>query len=106
MHSHTENKISTVPHLPEEIETIEIKNISFAGGQVSVSHVKNVATHMVYDKGEAKLKWEAGFPGAYEFLFVDGEKVKCIQRIDRGKTCSFCILELIPGEQKRVAVQL
>jgi hypothetical protein len=99
-----DNKISTVSHLPEEIETLEIKNIIFAGRKVSVLHVKNETTHIVYTEGAGKLLWDVGFPGIYEYLFVEGEKIKCSQRNDKGTVYSFCQLELMPEEQKRISV--
>lgn len=100
-----ENKLRTMSYLPEEIETLEIKHISFAGKSVSVSHVKTEATQISYTKGAGKLKWEVGFPGRYDRLYVDGKEVACTQRNESGVVCSFCDLELSPGEQKRITVR-
>lgn len=98
------NKIQTISHLPQEVEFLQVKNVSFKNKFISVNHKGIHTTSITYNQGTENLKWEAGFAGEYKNLYVDGKKKICKQRNDNGKVCSFLQLELKPGESKTVSV--
>ena len=78
-----ENVIKTIPHLTEETEWVEISNIPILKSKIAVRHQGNTSTTFTHHQGET-FKWKAGFPGAYEELEVDGQKMKATA----GKTIS------------------
>jgi hypothetical protein len=99
-----ENKIVTLSHLPEEIESLGIQHIIMGNKEISLTHTKQEQTKLSYNKGNSPLIWEAGFPGAYSSIYVNGMKTPCTQRKVAGKICSFCSLELKSGEERTLNV--
>lgn len=98
------SKLQTLSHLPGEIGFLKIENLPFENKSLTISHTGTQSTSLEYNTGTGKLIWEAGFPGEYEFIHVDGSPKKCMQRKDHGKTCSFLLVEMNVGDKKTVTV--
>lgn len=98
------NKVQTISHLPNDIDFLKVRNVSIGDMKIAVSHTKVNTTRLEYNKGTETLKWEAGFPGQYDVLYLDGAELKAEQRKDNGQICSFVQIDLKPGEQKEVSI--
>ncbi len=99
-----ENRVSTTPHLPGEIETLTINHARIGNKLVSITHLKTESTSLSYENGNEPIIWEANFPGEYHFIYADGKKIKSKQKNDNGTICSYCELTLQPGDQKQLSV--
>lgn len=98
------NYISTASHLPQEIKTLEVKNVKLGNSLVTVSHEGHHVSSLIYSKGDKPLVWDACFDGTYEYLYVDGEKLSCKSIHVMGNNYSVCQLILNPGEKKVVSI--
>ena len=100
-----DNSITTLSHLPEEIETLGVENIQFGSSTISVSHVRGESSKLEYTEGENKLIWNARFLGSHDNVYVNGKKKSCKQAVDYGKTYSYCKLKLKKGDVVTVSLR-
>ncbi|MFY1613138.1 hypothetical protein ACOMSG_09915 [Macellibacteroides fermentans] len=90
--------VFSLSHLPKEISSLTVNNILMGKKIFTVSHIKHELTRFHYIKGDGSLRWEASFAGTYKYLFVNGVKRECVQRVIDGIRCSICVISLTPGE--------
>lgn len=99
-----QGKILSLSRLPNEIGTLRVENLKIGTKMLALEHEKQQTSSLAYRNGKGRLLWEAGFPGIYKQLYINGVKVSASQREVMGVTYSFTRLELVPGEEKQVSV--
>lgn len=101
----TRNYISTASHLPQEIKTLNVKNVKMGDALIDVSHEGQDLSSLNYTEGDDALIWDAYFVGSYDYLYVNGEKQTCKSLDIMGSKYSVCQLTLEPGERKTVSIK-
>jgi len=85
--------------------TVEVSDVSVLNGSMRVRHDGHRRTY-VKNTGPATFKWKARFAGAHPTLRVGKKMIRAIQEEDRfGKTFSYLILSIKPGENKAVSIR-
>ena len=98
-----ENSVTTLSHLPTEVEQLKVDQIKMGQSYLSVEQEKSNKTSLHYHKGGSALSWRAGFPGSYDYLFVNGSKQACSVANDYGQTYSYVEVALEVGETATVS---
>jgi len=93
------NKITTLSHLPKDINELGANNITIGSSKINIEHLEHKQTKLKYKKGKSTLLWEARFSGTYEYLYVDGKKTACAQSVDYGTTYSYVSISLNPNQE-------
>ena len=93
------NKISTLSHLPKDINELGITNITIGSSVINLEHLEQKQTKLKFKKGLSPLLWEARFSGTYDYLYVDGKKTSCSQGVDYGSTYSYVSINLNPNQE-------
>ena len=99
-----ENSISTLSHLPEEIEYLGVKHINMGTSFISVTHETGLTSSLYYQHGMGKLFWKAGFVGEHNYVYVNGIKKPCIRGMDNGMQYSYCMIEMSKGDEVIVSI--
>jgi len=99
-----ENKVSTLSHLPSEIEYLGVANIKIGNRSIFVKHEGINTTALDFLDGEGTLLWQARIPGSHDFLFVNGIKKPCQLGEDQGFKYSYCNIELEKGNSFIVSI--
>lgn len=104
-HAH-KNSLTSISHLPSDIETLGIQHVPIGKSVISVKHEKRDKTSLSYQKGEGPFTWKAGFSGLHEYLLVNGTKKPCEQAENYGQPYSYVTLTLNRGEKAVVSKKL
>ena len=97
------NTFSTFPRLEKEENWVEMKNIPLLSNLVTVKHFGNAKTKVTNVSGNP-IKWSAGIPGTYEFLYINGRKTKCMAGAHNRQPYVYTIIEVKEGEEVTVSV--
>lgn len=98
-----ENSVATLSHLPIAVEDLKVDQIKIGKSLLSIAHEKANKTRLHYQQGARALSWRAGFPGTYDYLFVNGSKKPCAVAKDFGQVYSFIEVTLDIGEEVLVS---
>lgn len=98
-----ENSVATLSHLPTAVADLKVDQIKIGNSLLSVAHEKANKTRLHYQQGARTLSWRAGFPGTYDYLFVNGSKKPCLVAKDFGQAYSFIEVTLDIGEEVLVS---
>ena len=98
------NGVKTLSHLPGEIEKLEIQNVKIGTSFITLNHKASEETTLTYHKGEEALSWQAGFPGAFDYLLVNGERKPCAQAKDYGLPYSYVNINLEMGDEVVITI--
>jgi hypothetical protein len=101
----SKNEISTLSHLPQELEFLEVENIKIGNSILSVHHQGTHSSKIKYLSGNQTLNWKAEFTGNVKSLFVNGDEKKATYTIEDGFEKSFIVLNLKPGEEVEVTIK-
>jgi len=99
-----QNFVTTLSHLPTEIEDLKANNIPIGRSWISVGHVGEHTSELRHDLGKQTMKWKASFIGNHENLYVNGVKRESITGYHNGRSCSWVITEVNPGESTTVSI--
>lgn len=97
----TTQTVSTLPRLAADSDWAELRDVPVLSGLISVKHGGNSKTVFSNQSGKT-IQWSAGIPGDHQFLWVNGKKTPCQKAQDHGRTYSFVLTEVKPGEQVTV----
>ncbi|MER6364863.1 hypothetical protein [Kitasatospora sp. NPDC001527] len=96
------HRLSTLPGLPGAIGRVEVRDIPFGDGLLTLRHDGDGST-LTRSTG-AELSWEARLPGAHTALTVDGQPRTPEVRTDGGVTYSRTTVRVAPGRACTVRV--
>jgi len=94
---------SSIPRLVNDSEWAEMNHIPVLSNKLKITHkglTKSIATNLI---GES-IKWKAQIPGSYEYLYVNGHRMKSLHDLEHGATYSYIIIELNKGAETTVSV--
>ena len=98
-----ENRFQTTPKLPKGLEWVEVKNIPWKAGYVTVKHTGLEST-TVTSGTKQPFTWRAEFPGDQKELWVDNKKVKAtISRTFNGETQVYTDVKVEPGKRYTIS---
>lgn len=101
----SKNELSTLSHLPNELEFLEVENIKIGNSVLKVRHQGTQSSSIKYLSGDQVLTWKAEFPGNFKNMLVNEEEKDATQVIEDGFEKSNIIIHLSPGEEIEVIVK-
>ncbi|WP_411168045.1 hypothetical protein ACH36K_13020 [Clostridium sp. MB05] len=96
------HKVVTAPHLPGEVEWVNLDNLQMGDHELSIAHNGLTMTTLT-NKASESLNWEARFYGDYKYINVNGEQVKAEQKEVNGELVSYANVEV--GANDTVSVE-
>ncbi len=96
------NTFTTIPRLEGQKDWAQMKNIPILSNKITITHEGNSKTVATNQKGPS-IQWTAKIPGRHEYLYVNNNKVKCMQTEKNGSVISHCSVTLEKGEQSIVS---
>ncbi len=91
------NIVTTIPRLPENMKYIELKNIPWKTGYITVEHNELKSTTLI-SNAKRSFVWRAVFPGTGTKLFVNHKEVKAKEQLDLyGKPETYVDVIVKPG---------
>lgn len=105
--AHTDYMISTRPRLTDETQWAEMKHVVIRGNAVSVRHEGVNQTSFTNSSGPA-LIWKACFPGAHDYLEMNGKPLKAtIEDLPaNGKKFSWIAVPVAAGKTMTAKIPL
>ncbi len=97
------NTFTTLSRLENQKDWGQMKNIPILSNKISITHEGNLKTVATNQNGTS-IKWKAQFPGRHEYLYVNGNKVTCIQNEQNGGFISYYSVTLDEGEQSVISI--
>lgn len=100
-----ENIITTISHLPNEMKYLEVENIRLGNSLISIRHEAEHTSKLHFMNEKGTLNWKAGFPGKFNYLYINGIKKPCEQGIDKGIPYSWYTVELVYDQEVTVSIK-
>ncbi|MBK6948442.1 MAG: hypothetical protein IPH16_10610 [Haliscomenobacter sp.] len=97
-------RLRTLSHLPDDLESLEVRHIPIGNGLFSVAHSGRTSSKLTYQKGSAPFLWQAAFPGNYKQVTINGKKKRCRYTQDFGQVISYTPIRIKP--KKTVIVEV
>lgn len=91
------HKVVTAPHLPGEVEWVNLDNLQMGDHDLSITHNGLTMTTLT-NKASESLNWEARFYGDYKYINVNGEQVKSGQKKVNGELVSYANVEVAAND--------
>jgi hypothetical protein len=99
-----ENRLQTTPKLPKDLSWVELKNIPWKDGSVTVKHKGNQSTNLTSNAKQA-FTWRAMLPGNRKMLFVNGKQMKAKSTVNfNGESMTFVDVTVRSGESYKVSI--
>lgn len=89
--------VVTASRLPNEIDWIQIDDLEMGEHEISVKH-NGLKETTLTNKSSKPLKWEVRFYGDYEYINVNGKKVKASQKDINGVKVSYAKVNVKKNE--------
>ena len=96
------NMLTTLSHLPLNLEQLGVNNVKIGTSLISVSHEGTTSSTLKLIEGENSLVWKACFSGKYNSLMVNGIEKACRLSTDRGLIYSYIEMSVKKGEAVKV----
>jgi len=90
------NAVSSVSRLVAETDWAELTNVPVLSNKISVKHQGHTKTMFTNQSGPS-ITWNVRLSGKHKFIFVNGEKKKCIPGMDHGRPYSQYQIEVKEG---------
>ncbi len=98
------NTFSTVSRVENSNEWAKLKNVPILSNKIELTH-RALSKSIVKNIEGKTILWSAQFPGTHEFLYLNGQKKKSLQSINRGRPYSHLVTELNEGEEVMVSIE-
>ena len=89
--------IITAPRLPGDVDWIKIDDLEMGEHEISVEH-HGLNETILTNKAKNPLKWEARFYGDYDYINVNGKRVKATQKEVNGVKVSYTKINVKKNE--------
>lgn len=83
-----EHSIVTAPRLPKDVEWVGIDSLEMGEHELAIKH-EGLEKTTLTNNSRKPLKWEARFYGDYDYINVNGKKVKTSKKEENGVLVSF-----------------
>jgi hypothetical protein len=101
---HFKTVVRTLPRLTGQTAWAELRNLPIGNGSISVRHDGERKTILI-NREKTVLNWEAGFPGSFARLRVNGEIVGAhIRSLTLGRAMTWVRVQVQPGGTASVEV--
>lgn len=97
-------RVETISHLPEEIDTLAVRSIRMGNALLSLRHIGHHTSVLKYESGQSRLQWTAGFPGNHDQLWVNDARMPVHQSTEFGQPFTYQMIDLEPGEEVIVSI--
>ena len=97
------DELSTCPNLVKEADWVNVENIPWKEGSVSVKHTGQTSTELRLNDANP-IFWQAGFKGEQKNLCVNGQKTKALRSVGpNGERLVAVRIKVEPGKTYKVS---
>jgi len=96
--------LSTLGHLPQEVEWLELDHVPLGPGELRVRHEQGNRSTTVENHAGSDVVWQARFRGRHANIAVDGVASPARPETVRGLEVSSVTLTVKPGQQRTATV--